>query len=293
MKSFKEYGLTIKTSKCHFFESSVEYLGKVISKDGIQASEKKIEAIQKVRAPTDCTQLKSFLGMVNHYSKFLKCLADLSAPLNNLLKKEVPWEWTEQHQTCFEKIKQALTTTTVLAHFDPDIPIGLACDASAVGIGAVIYHKYENGTERPIAYASKTLSSSEKNYSQIEREALSIIFGVKKFHQHLYGHKFTLLTDHKPLLTIFNPRKGIPTVVASRLQRWAIILSAYTYDIQYKPTNEHGNADMLSRLPAGPDSTFDNTQSLNAVVNMIQDEQLENLPILTIDIQEATKMITP
>ena len=116
-------------------------------------------------------------------------------------------------------LKQALTTTTVLAHFDPDIPIGLACDASAVGIGPVIYHKYENGTEKPIAYASKTLSSSEKNYSQIEREALSIIFGVKKFHQHLYGHKFTLLTDHKPLLTIFNQRKGIPAVVASRLQR--------------------------------------------------------------------------
>ena len=112
----------------------------------------------------------------------------------------------------------------------------------------------------------------------------------------MYGQKFTLLTDHKPLLTdhkplltIFNPRKGIPTVVASRLQRRAIILSAYTYDIQYKPTNEHGNADMLSRLPADPDSTFDSTQSLNAVVNMIQDEQLEHLPILTTDIQEATK----
>ena len=154
-------------------------MGKVINKDGIQASKKKIEAIQKARVPTDCTQLKSFLGMVNHFSKFLKCLADLSAPLNNLLKKEVPWEWKEQHQTCFEKIKQALTTTTVLANFDPDIPIGLACDPSAVSIGAVIYHKYENGTKRPIACASKTLSSSEKNYPQIEREALSIIFGVK------------------------------------------------------------------------------------------------------------------
>ena len=136
-----------------------------------------------------------------------------------------------------------------MAHFDPDIPIGLACDARAVGIGAVVYHEFENGTERPIAYASKTLSSSEKNYSQIEREALSII------------HKFTFLTDHKPLLTIFNPRKGIPTVVSSRLQRWAIILSAYTYDIQYKPTKEHDNADMLSRLPVGSDSTFDTTQS--------------------------------
>ena len=90
--------------------------------------------------------------MVNHYSKFLKCLADSSTPLNNLLKKDVSWEWTQIHQNSFGKIKQALTTTTVLAHFDPDISIGLACDASAVGIGAVIYHKYSDGSERPIAY---------------------------------------------------------------------------------------------------------------------------------------------
>lgn len=154
--------------------------------------------------------------MVNHYSKFLKCLPDLSEPLNNLLKKDVPWEWTEMHHNSFDSIKQALITTAVLVHFDPDTPIGLACGASAVDMGAVIYHKYSDGTERPITYASKTLSHSERHYSQIEREALSIIFSVKKFHQHLYGHKFTLLTDHKPLLTILNPRKGIPTVVARR-----------------------------------------------------------------------------
>ena len=95
LEGFKEHGLTIKMSKCHFLQSSVEYLGKIITKEGIQPSQKKIEAILKVKEPTDGTQLKSFLGMVNHYSKFLKCLADLSAPLNNLLKKDVSWEWTQ------------------------------------------------------------------------------------------------------------------------------------------------------------------------------------------------------
>ena len=289
LKSFKENGLTIKMSKCHFLQPSVQYLGKIISQEGIQPAKSKIEAILKVKPPCDITQLRSFLGMVNHYSKFIRCLADLSVPLNNLLKKDVAWEWTETHQSCFDKLKEALTTTTVLAHFDPKMPIGLACDASAVGIGAVIYHKYPDGSERPIAYASKTLSDSERNYSQIEREALSIVFGIKKFHQHLYGHKFSLLTDHKPLLAIFSPRKGIPAMAASRLQRWAILLSAYTYDIEYKPTKEHGNADMLSRLPVGPDQFFDDKQSLNIVVNLIQDSQVQDSPVSATEVQKATR----
>ena len=118
-----------------------------------------------------------------------------------------------------------------------------------MGIGAVLYHRYDNGTERPITYTSKALSKAEQNYSQIEREALSLVYGVKKFHQFLIGYKFTLLTDHKPLLTIFGPKNGIPEMAAIRLQRWAIILSAYTYEIQYKATKEHGNADTLSRSP--------------------------------------------
>ena len=109
------------------------------------------------------TEIIFGLGMVNHYSKFLKCLADLSAPLNNLLKKEVPWEWTEQHQTSFEKIKQALTTTPVLTHFDPDIPIGLACDASAVGMGCDLPQVWEWNQE--IHSICLTIKYSEKNYS--------------------------------------------------------------------------------------------------------------------------------
>ena len=170
-----------------------------------------------------------------------------------------------------------------MAHFDPNIPIGLARDASAVGIGVVIY-KYPDGSERPIAYAFKILSDNERNYSQIEREALSIVFGIKKFHQHLYGHNFSLLTDHKPPLAIFNPKKGIPAMTASRLQRWAILLSAYTYDIEYKPTKEHGNVDMLSRLPAGADQFFDDQQSLNVVVNQIQDSQVRDSPVSAIEV---------
>ena len=104
-------------------------------------------------------------------------------------------------------------------------------------------------SEKPIAFASRTLTKAEHNYSQLEKEALSIIFGVQKFHQYLYGRKFTLVTDHKPLITILNPRKGIPSLAAARLQRWVLILASYQYEIEFKPTDKHSNADGVSRLP--------------------------------------------
>ena len=104
-------------------------------------------------------------------------------------------------------------------------------------------------SEKPIAFASHTLTNAEHNYSQLEKEALSIIFGIQKFYQYLYGRKFTLVTDHKPLITILNPRKGIPSLAAARLQRWALILALYQYEIEFKPTDKHSNADGVSRLP--------------------------------------------
>ena len=113
----------------------------------------------------------------------------------------------------------------------------------------MLSHVLPTGEEKPVAFVSRTLSSSEKNYAQIEKEALALVFGVKRFHQYLYGRKFTLLTDHRPLTTILGPKKGIPPIAAARLQRWAVQLAAYTYDIEFKSTHDHGNADALSRLP--------------------------------------------
>ena len=289
LQKLKEHNLRIKSTKCKFLQNSVEYLGQVVSAQGIDTSERKVEAVLKMSPPTNQRSLRSFLGIVNHYGKFIPFLADLSAPLNKLLRKDAPFHWSVESEDSFKRIKEALTSTEVLAHFDPKLPLGLACDASTVGIGAVLYHRYEDGTERPIAYASKTLTKAEQNYSQIEREALSLVYGVKKFHQYIFGYRFALLTDHKPLLTIFGPKAGIPVMAASRLQRWAIILSAYTYDIQYKRTKEHGNADTLSRFPVTNDDCFENEQSLELVVNLVQTSQLEKLPIQAKDIQKATK----
>ena len=127
--------------------------------------------------------------------------------------------WTKDCQRAFDDAKAKLVAAPVLTHFDPNLPITMAGDASQYGIGAVISHIMPNGTERPIAYASRTLSSTERKYAQVEKEALSLIFGIKKFHQFLYGKHFTLVTNHKPLTVILGPKKGIPLLAAAHMQR--------------------------------------------------------------------------
>ena len=133
--------------------------------------------------------------------------------------------------------------------YDEKRKLILACDASPYGVGAVISHVMDDGEEHPIAFASRTLTKSERNYSQTEKEALAIIFGVRKFHKYLYGRLFHLYTDHKPLVTILGPKTAVPTLAAARMQRWAVILQAYNYQVEYRPSKEHGNADALSCLP--------------------------------------------
>ena len=125
----------------------------------------------------------------------------------------------------------------------------LHCDASSFGLGVALHHIMPDGSQRPIAFASKTMSAVEKQYSQIEKEAYSIVFGVKKFHRFLFGRPFTLVTDHKPLLMVLGPKGHIASVSASRLHRWAVILSAYDFNLEFRLTNQHTNADFLSRHP--------------------------------------------
>ena len=134
-------------------------------------------------------------------------------------------------------------------HYDPTLPVQMAGDASVYGIGAVIAHVLPDGSECPVAFASRTPSSSVRNYAQVEKEALSLIFGVKHLHSYLYGRCFTVVIDRKPLTAILGPKKGIHPLAAARLQRWVWILSAYHYQIEFSPTGDHGNADGLSRLP--------------------------------------------
>ena len=187
--------------------------------------------------------------MINYHGRFIPNLSTIVHPLNRLLQKDQEFKWTVECDKAFCLAKGSLASSWLLVHFNSDLPIVLECDASQYGIGAVISHRFPNGVNRPIVYASRSLSPAEKNYSWIEKEGLAIVLGVTKFYMYLYGKKFILYTDHKPLLKIFAPGSATPVLVASRLQRWAILLSSYRYEIHYKSLRDIANADALSRLP--------------------------------------------
>ncbi|RVE46453.1 hypothetical protein evm_008920 [Chilo suppressalis] len=249
----RQYGMKLKKNKCVFMVDEVKYLGFIISKDGIKTDPDKTRAIAKMPRPKDVPELRSFLGLVNFYAKFVKNISSLLAPLYELLKKKVKWNWSPSCENAYKEIKSILISAQVLAHYDPKKPLFLTCDASARGIGGTLTQPGAGG-ERPVVFVSRALTDAEKHYSQIDREALAIVFCFRKLHQYLYGRRFTLRTDHKPLVSIFGSKQGIPTMAASRMQRWAIILSAYTYDITYINTKQNA-ADGLSRLPLPIDNS--------------------------------------
>ena len=215
--------------------------------------------------------LRSFLGPINYYQKFLPNLLDVLYPLHNLLQKDVRWAWSTDCQKSFDKVKSMISTEcSGSLRLQASTP-----HRSVYGLGAVLSHCLPDGSEKPIAFASQTLSKSERNYAQIDKEALSIIFGIMRFHMYVYGRKFILRTDHKPLMTILGPKKGIPPIAAMRMQRWATRLGAYIYDIKYRSSGEHSNADALSRLPQ-PNIIDGTTVDLSDVFQL---EQLEPLPV--------------
>ena len=281
----EDYGLRLKKSKCEYLKTRVEYLGYCIDADGLHKSPAKVKAVVDAPRPQNQQQLRSFLGLVNYYGKFISALSTITHPLNQLLCHQTKWQWSQECEKSFQKLKDQLSSDQVLAHYNYTLPVRLACDASQYGVGAVISHLMPDGTERPIAYGSRTLTKAEKNYAQIDKEAAAIIFGIKKFHPYIYGRKFTLITDHKPLTTIFSPKSSLPALAAARLQRWAIILSAYQYEVEFRATDKHANADCLSRLPLQITTEEDAITKDASLFNL---QQIERLPVKADKIAQLT-----
>ena len=242
----EKHGILAKRSKCEFMVLSVEFLGYRVDREGQHPTDEKIPPIKGALSSKNVAELRSSLGLLNYYGNFIPNLSTLLQVLHELPWKGVKWACTEESEKAFVCSKSELVTDKVLVPYDEKI---LACDASPYGVGVVISHVMDDGEERPIAFASRTLTKSERNYLQIEKEALGIVFGVRQFQRYLYGRTFHLLTDHKQLVTILGPKTAVPTLAAARMQRWAVILQAYNYQAEYPSSAEHANADALSRLP--------------------------------------------
>lgn len=291
LQRLNDAGLTVQMSKCEFFKDEIAYLGHVIDKHGVRKSPDKVKAILQAPKPTNIIQLQSFLGLTNYYRNFVPDASSILSPLYDLLNKNKKWEWTHRHNDAFVRIKNILASDRTLAHFDPNAKLILTVDASPTGLGAVLSQIGPDRLERPISYASRTLSRAEKNYAQVQKEATAIVFGVKRFHQYLYGRSqpFVLRTDHKPLLAIFGPYKGIPEISANRLQRYAIFLAAYNYVIEYISSKQN-SADYLSRAYSGDNET-ETTDELTecedraAYVNFVTDG---DLPVTLNDLRRET-----
>ena len=231
-------GIRLNRAKCAFMLPKVEYLGHIISEHGLHPTEEKVKAIKEAPTPKNVSELRAFLGIINYYGKFLSNLSAQLSPLHELLQKKSKWKWTSTHTKSFETAKDALQANSLLVHYDDSKPLG-----------EVLSPIMPDGVERPVAYASRTLTTAEKNYSQLEKEGLDVVYGVKKFHDYLCNRHFLIESDHQPLAHLFGEQKGIPPLASSGIQRWALTLSAYHYSIRYKSGRLIGNADALSRLP--------------------------------------------
>ena len=271
----KDRNVSLNKDKCILSQREVLYLGYVLSADGIKPDKTKIEAISNAPIPTNVNALKSFLGLCVYYNRFVPNYSTILTPLYNLTQSNVNFEWNSIHDQAFNTVKEKLVNAKILDTFKPNAKLILEVDASSVGLGAVL-KQCLNGKITTIAFASKKLSQAEINYSQIDKEALAIIFGVKKFKDFLLGTRFVINTDHKPLMHLFNPDKNIPTHTNARIQRWALFLSAFQFDINHVFGKNNQVADALSRLPLDSDSEYCNTpgEFVN-LIDMISDTPID------------------
>ena len=244
-KRLQAANLKLKAAKCCFAQSSVTYLGHVISSNGIQPDPHKIDAVLNYPPPKDAKQLKRFLGLSNYYRKFIKDYASIAEPLYKLLRKTSSgYCWNAQCEQSFNLLKQRLTSPPILSYPNFKAPFMVSTDASSTAIGGVL-SQISNGTERVVAYWSRQLHKAERNYSTVEREALAVVSAVKEFYPYLYGFTFTVITDHNPLISL----KGLKDT-GGRLTRWLMFLQQFNFDIKYKQGSKHVNADVISRKPS-------------------------------------------
>ena len=236
-------GLKLNPSKCCLFQKKVQYLGFEVSEEGVHTCLSKVQAIIDWPTPKNLTDVRSFLETCSYYRKFVKDFAKIAKPLFLLTEKNRPFVWKTETEAAFQTLKTALTTSPILAFPNETDSFIIDCDASAVGLGCVL-SQVQNEEEKVIAYFSKTLNKSERNYYMTRRELLAIVDSVKHFRHYLLGKKFLIRTNHSSLKWITQIKSP-----EGQLAQWIEVLGQYQFQIEHRPGRFHGNADGLSRRP--------------------------------------------
>ena len=246
---FRDNNLRVKLAKCVFASPQVTYLGHCISQQGVSPDPTKLTAVAKISLPSNIKEVRTFLGLTGYYRRFIPNYATVAQPLTKLTSKEYcnNFVWTDECTAAFDKLKQLLCSAPILCYPDFDREFILQTDASDVGLGAVLSQIDKSGNEHVVAYASKTLSPREKNYSTTEKEAFAIQFGTQHFRVYLLGRKFTISTDHSALSWLHSMEpKG-------RIARWLMDLQEFDFEVKHRAGRVHNNADALSRLRPTPE----------------------------------------
>lgn len=242
-RRLREANVKLNPKKCSFVRQKVEYLGQVVTPDGVMPNPEKVHVVRDFPVPKSLKELRTFMGLANYYSRFVKGFTCIANSLNALTKKGSKFEWTEACTDAFDKLKRALISVPILAYPDFTNEFLLFIDASSTGIGFTLAQT-QNGKVVVIAYNGRGLNQAEKNYSTTEREALALVEGIKKFQPYLFGCKFTVITDHSSLRWLMDVKDA-----TGLFARWSLLLQQYDFEVIHRPGKVHSNADSLSRRP--------------------------------------------
>ncbi|GFU84686.1 retrovirus-related Pol polyprotein from transposon 17.6 [Trichonephila clavipes] len=280
LKCLQEAGLKLNSKKCLFAAQEVKILGHLVSSNGVRPDPDKIKAVRNFPTPKNIHDIRSFLGLCSYFRRFIKGFCYLAEPLQSLLKSGVEFHWGPEEVEAFNSLKKALTSDPVLGMYDERASTEIHTDASGYGIGAVLV-QIQNNVEKVIAYASRTLTKAEKNYSTTERECLAIVWATNKFRPYIFGKHFTVVTDHHSLCWLMNLKDP-----SGRLARWALRLQEHDFDVKYKTGKKHSDADALSRNPVEEETeTSDKflavTTSMNLAMEQKKDQDLAKLKLLS------------
>ncbi len=250
-----ENGVKLNLSKCDLGKREVTFLGYEISKEGSRPNPKNVEAILEMNPPTKVKEVRRFLGMAGFYRRHVKNFAKIAAPLTNLTRVKEKINWNEQSQTAFETLKECLASAPVLARAQTDQPFIITTDASNTHVGGVLSQIQPEGSTKPLGYFSKKLNHPESRYSATDKEVLAVVLACRQFHHYLWGTKFTIVTDHQPLTSIFKRKTK-----SARMNRWILEMREYNYEIQYLKGKYNFVADQLSRpvriIQRSPETTL-------------------------------------